>query len=165
FQVADPVQTPANNQVSCGVVYEHTGNTVIATTLYQTITPPIQTPISLYDYAAIAHNNVLMKGITVNVAASGQPPVNILCDGSSSTRADLGLLALFGQVNPTGTKTWVDNNNISTIITGLQCISLATQIGEWIDNTYVILGQILASISATYTGTTEQIDKIVWPTS
>lgn len=35
YMVADPSQTPANNQMVCGVVYEHVANTIVATALLQ----------------------------------------------------------------------------------------------------------------------------------
>jgi hypothetical protein len=84
----------------------------------------------------------------VTVAASGAAAVNILCDGTSSTRGDLAMLALSGQANPIATKTWLDNNGVSTVLTGTQFVSLAMQIGNWIDDTYAAVAPIVAAINA-----------------
>lgn len=117
-------------------------------------------PVDLIGYAKAKQAALLAAGGTVNVAAAGAAPINVLCDGTSATRADLALLALFGQQSPTGTKLWLDNNGIATTLTGTQLVALATSIGTWVDNTYATLGTVLAGIAATPATitTTAQVD-------
>ena len=121
----------------------------------------------LRAYAAKAQAKVLAAGETFNVAASGATAINILCDGEQSTRADLALLALYGQANPTGSKTWIDNNGVATVLSGSELVTLATLAGNWITDTYASLTQIIAQITATTPTitTTAQIDGYQWPTS
>lgn len=163
YRVADPVQQPANNQVVCGITYERFANTIVATSMYQTVAP--SPSVSLNVYTDLVHYNVLYKGITVNVAEANSTPKEILCDGTSSTQASLSLLALFGQNYPTQSKTWIDNNGVATSILGSECITLATEVGNWISNTYITYGTVLNGISNNSITTTAEIDAVVWPVS
>ena len=122
------------------------------------------TAADLVSYSQMKQQALLKAGITVNVAASGSPTVNILCDGTNATRADLALLALFGQQNPTGTKQWLDNNDVVTTLTGTELVNLATLVGAWISDTYPTLVSVINQINAsppTIT-TIAQIDAASW---
>jgi hypothetical protein len=107
----------------------------------------------------------LAAGVTVNVAAAGEGAVPILCDGTNGTQASLALLALYGQVNPAGTKTWLDNNGEATILTGAELVQLATLVGNWITDTYAALAGLVDQIAAGTITTTDQIDAFTWPTA
>jgi hypothetical protein len=132
--------------------------------------PKSVSPLSITELGAYAETTwirLLAAGRVFNVAASGSTAVNVLCDGTSGTRADLSLLALFGQAYPSGTKTWVDNNKLSTLLTGSQFVALATLVGNWVADTYPALEALLNRIAAkppTVT-TTAEIDAYVWPAS
>lgn len=126
---------------------------------------PAASQAMLNSYASTVQGKVLAIARTYNVAASGATAVNVLCDGTNSTRADLGLLALYGQTNPTGTKSWVDNNGATTQLTGTQCVQLATLVGSYIDTIYAALGTLLGQISSGTITTTAQIDAYTWPTA
>ena len=130
-------------------------------------TPEVtSSPASLVAYAQAAQRAVLTKGQTFDVATSGQPAVSILCDGTNDTRADLALLALFGQINPTGMKDWLDNNGKTTSLTGSQFVALATLAGDWVSDTYQTIGGIITGILASppTVTTTAEIDATAWPT-
>ena len=120
---------------------------------------------ALTAYANEAWSAVLAKGQVFDVAAAGAAPVNILCDGANTTRADLGLLALFGQTNPSGSKTWIDNAGVSTVLTGAELVQLSTLAGNWIADTYPALQILLGQIAAGTVTTTAQVDAYAWPTS
>jgi hypothetical protein len=102
----------------------------------------------LEAYIPQAQLKALTAGKTVNVATSGAA-VPILCDGTSATRSDLAMLALNGQSNPSSTKTWLDNNGATTKLSGPEFVTLATLIGNWIDDTYAAIPTIVAEIAAT----------------
>ena len=164
----------AENAESGGIIHTDTMVTNFATSavdistgLLISIQPiaAIITSSQLIAKLAEVQQRLLHTGITVNVAAPGDPVVNILCDGTSATRADLTLLALYGQVNPTGTKTWVDNNNIATVLTGTEMIRLATLIGNWITDTYATLADNTSLINNSIITSYAQINGITWPTS
>ncbi|MDR3461528.1 MAG: hypothetical protein P4L76_04335 [Beijerinckiaceae bacterium] len=127
--------------------------------------PP--TAMELKRHADKTWAALLAAGRIFNVSASGAAAVSVLCDGTSGTRADLALLALFGQANPAGTKTWVDNNNVSTVLTGTQFVTLATVVGNWVADTYPALETLRGQIAATppTVATIAQIDAYVWPAS
>ncbi len=123
-------------------------------------TPAAPTAAQLLSYLPVSQNNLMAVGKTVNVAASGQAPVNVLCDAVPATRADLAMLALNGQANPASTKTWLDNKGVATVLTGAQFVTLATAMGSWIDDLYAQAAALMEGISAappTIT-TTTQID-------
>lgn len=115
--------------------------------------------------AQAAWSALLVAGQTFNVAASGEAAVNVLCDGTNDTRADLALLALFGQTSPTGTKAWLDNTGKVTILTGAQLVTLATLAGNWVSDTYPALVTLLGEIAAGTVTTAAEIDAYAWPTS
>jgi hypothetical protein len=119
------------------------------------------TPPQLIAYAETKRDAALAAGISVPVATG----VSVLCDGTSATRADLAMLALFGLQNPTGTKQWLDNNGVATMLTGAQFATLATLIGTWIENCYVAFAGIAGQAIAGTITTTAQIDALAWPTS
>ncbi|WP_158812074.1 hypothetical protein [Beijerinckia sp. L45] len=125
--------------------------------------PAISTA-NLALYAAKVQTAVLAKGQTFNVATSGATAINVLCDATNDTRSDLALLALFGQQNPTGSKSWLDNNGNVTALTGAECVQLATLAGTYIDSVYAAMGTLLSQITAGTVTTTAQIDAYVWPT-
>jgi hypothetical protein len=125
---------------------------------------PAPSKDALTTYATKVWDAVLAKGETFNVAASGAA-VNVLSDGTNSTRADLALLALYGQANPTGTKSWIDNNGVVTALSGTELVTLATLVGNWISDTYPALQTLLGQIGAATVTTTAQIDAYQWPTS
>ena len=126
-----------------------------------------QFPSGLVAYAAASWAKLLAAGRLFNVATSGASAVSVLCDGKNSTRADLALLTLFGQANPTGTKVWVDNGGVSTVLTGAQFVTLATLAGNWTSDTYPALQTLLGEINASppTVTTTAQIDAYAWPAS
>jgi len=126
---------------------------------------PVPAPLSkarLLAYAQQVQSARLSAGISVNVAPAGSPAVNVLCDGSSATRADLALLALFGQANPTGQKTWIDDNGLATVLTGAELLTLVGLIGTWIAATYGDLATISGGINAGAISTYAQIDAANW---
>jgi hypothetical protein len=122
-------------------------------------------PQILSDYAYAKMHAVLGAGQIFNVAESGQPALNVLCDGGTMTRADLSLLALYGQQNPSGVKTWVDNNNVATQLTGAQFVTLANLAMGWVADCYASIGTLLAQIAAGTITTTAPLDAFSWPTS
>jgi len=128
---------------------------------------PGPTIATLMAYAETVWAALLAKGETFNVAAAGATPIAVLCDGTNATRGDLALLALFGQSNPTGQKTWIDNNGIATVLTGAEFTALATIVSAWVADTYPALAALLAAITATPATitTTAQIDAYVWPSA
>lgn len=122
---------------------------------------------SLMTYASNTQTKVLTAGQSFNVTPGAQTPLNVLCDGLSSTRADLALLALFGASNPTGTQQWITNTGVTLTLTGTELVTLATLAGNWVAHTYTALAAINAGINATppTITTTAQIDSYSWPTS
>lgn len=106
---------------------------------------------------------LLEAGIVVDVTADGQARKTVLVDGTNPTRADLAMLALFGKDYPTESKIWVDNNGVSTLLTGEELIALATAAGNWVSNTYAFVGSLLGEIASGSITTTEQIDAAAWP--
>ena len=124
------------------------------------LAPPPPPPVNLKRYASAAHSRALAAGQVFNVAPDGQTAVPVLCDGLNSTRADLALMVLNAQDDPNATQTWVDNNGLTTILTGPQIVRLAKLAGTWMSQTYPTLGHVLAGLTAdppTIT-TTAQID-------
>lgn len=140
----------AGPNVSAGQVY--------ADGQFSTITPAPPIPLTLY--AERVRDVRLTEGATFNVA----PSVQILSDGTNSTRADLGLLALYGQANPAGTKTWVDNNGKVTVLTGAQLVTLTELVGAWVSDMYAAYGEILSGLASGSITTAAQIDNYAWPT-
>ncbi len=131
----------------------------------QPFAPP--TSAGLLVVAQRAFRAALAKGQTFNVAASGQPPLPILCDGSSATRDDLAELADFGTANPSGTRIWLDNAGVAGTFTGAQFVTLDRLARAWISATYAAHATLLAAITAnppTIT-TTAQVDAFAWPTA
>jgi hypothetical protein len=128
---------------------------------------PGPTVEALTAYAEQAWAALLAKGQTFDVASATATPIKIHCDGTRATRADLALLALFGQASPTGQKTWIDNNGVATALTGAELVLLATLAGEWIADTYPALAALIADITATppRITTVAEIDAYVWPTT
>ena len=151
--IVDSASLPSTPQEEWGI----SGGVLVTT---------VAAPAYLAGYASASWNSILAAGRIFNVAASGAA-VSVLCDGTNSTRADLALLALFGQANPTGTKTWIDNNGVSTVLTGAQFVTLATLAGNWVSDTYPALQTLLGEINATppTITTTAQIDAYAWPAS
>ena len=126
---------------------------------------PVAAAADLTQHAKFAQAAILRAGQTFNVAASGSPAKNVLCDGTNETRADLCLLALYGQANPTATKSWMDNNGLVTVLEGSELVTLATEVGNWIADTYSALADILSKISSATITTFAEIDAYAWPTS
>jgi hypothetical protein len=108
----------------------------------------------LIAYAQARQQTLLAAGITVNLGASGQAAVPVLCDGTYPTMTDLALLGLWGQANPTGSKSWVDNNRVATVLTGAQFVMLATIVGNWVQSTYPDLLDIVNEITVQPPGIT-----------
>ncbi len=119
---------------------------------------PPPPPLDLRAYAASALAAKFAAGETFNVAASGSVALPILCDGTNDTRADLGLLALYGQDNPTGTRAWIDNDGVASVLTGAQFVTLATLAGTWVSDCYPVLATILAGIASGKVTAAAQID-------
>lgn len=163
--VGDAILTYYNSQ---NTVFQTTWNSntspylaPVANVITANVVISTNSVVNLPQYLSMVQNRVLSTGITVPVSSN----TNILSDGTSSTRASLSLLALYGQLNPTGTKTWVDNNGVVTIITGAECVTLATNVGNWVSNTYATVGVVLGEIAANTITTTVEIDSILWPTA
>jgi hypothetical protein len=117
------------------------------------------TKSQLTAYLTLSQQALFARGVSVNVnAGTSAAPLLILSDGTNSTRSDLGLLALFGQTNPTGTKTWIDNNGNATVLTGAQLIVLATLVGNWLTATYSAIPGLVQEITAGTITTFAQID-------
>ena len=106
--------------------------------------PPVVPPTSaqLSSHAAAVLAAILAAGKTFDLGGG----VHVLCDGTNDTRANLALFTLFGQANPTGTKSFVDNNGLTMLLTGTQLVTLATEVGTWIDAGYAALGGTLTAI-------------------
>lgn len=109
--------------------------------------------------------NVLAAGISVNVAAEGAPEVRVLCDGKTSTIGSLGLLDAWGQRNATASRVWVDNNGSPTLLTGAQLVTLATLVGDWVNNVYAKSAQLYSQIAANALTLVSEVDAVVWPTA
>jgi hypothetical protein len=165
----DPAPAP-NGKIICGVVYELYNGSIITTPILQDpptsgVTPAVAIVANdLQQYVYSVHSKFLSVGITVNVGTVTQP-INILCDGTPNTQASLALLILYGLQNPTATKTWLDNNNVASVLTGSQLVILGETVGNWIDNTYVTLSDVLQKIEAGTITVIDQITAIQWPTS
>lgn len=122
-------------------------------------------PVDLAGYARTKQAAVLAAGARFNVAAAGAPAKPILCDGTNPTRADLALLVLSAQADPTKSQTWVDNHGASTVLAAAEVIALATAAGTWMAGTYTALAKVLDGLAATppaYT-TTAQVDAAFAP--
>lgn len=163
--VGDAILTYYNSQ---NTVFQTTWNSntspylaPVANVITANVVISTNSVVNLPQYLSMVQNRVLSTGITVPVSSN----TNILSDGTSSTLASLALLSLYGQLNPTGTKTWVDNNGVVTIITGAECVTLATNVGNWVSNTYATVGVVLGEIAANTITTTVEIDSILWPTA
>lgn len=148
---------PNNSDYRLVLAWVAAGNTIAAA--------PGPTVAQLEAYAETVWRACLAKGQTFNVAAAAAPAIPILCDGTNATRADLAMLALFGQANPTGTKEWTDNNKAVSTLTGTQLVALATLAGDWVSDTYPALNALNAEIAAGTVTTTAEIDAYAWPTS
>ncbi len=159
----DETETQTLTRISTRDVPQGATFTIVDTSL----NPIMPTVPQLLGYAEAKQQAILKAGKTFNVAASGAAAVNVLCDGTNATRADLSMLALYGQQNPSGSKTWVDNNGLATVLTGAQLVTLATLAGNWITETYATIATVSAEIIATPTTitTTAQIDAVTWPAS
>lgn len=118
------------------------------------VAPPDLSVADLVACVEAIHASVLAAGIEVNVAAEGEPEKVVLCDGTNGTRASLALLALYGQINPLGTKLWIDNTGRPSALSGAECVALATRAGEWISGTYPVLAEVVGAIRATPPGIT-----------
>jgi hypothetical protein len=126
---------------------------------------PVISTLPFPIYADRVMASKLAAGITVNVAATGQTAVYVMCDGVATTQASLALLALWGQAFPAGTKTWVDNQGGSTQLKGVELVTLATDVGNWIDNMYAFLGQLLVQYAGGQIVANTAADMAIWPTA
>jgi hypothetical protein len=142
------------------------------------VTPPAPPPApsapqpskaDLIAHVTVARDKTLTAGIIVNAAASGQPAINIHCDGLPQTRHDLNGFYTWGldQVarNLAETRDWFDNDWNKYTLTGAQCVALALPVGTWADNVYGAAQSLVAQINSGAITTTAQIDAAVWPTS
>lgn len=145
---AGPTLTPVSDTAQVGWLVAADG----------TVSAPPLLPVDLRAYAVQAQAALLAAGQTFNVAAAAQPAAPVLCDGTSSTRADLALLALYGQNDPSGSKTWIDNAGKVTVLTGAQLVMLATLAGTWVSDTYAALASVVAGVAAGRIKTTAEID-------
>lgn len=154
----DSVTTVASDVAQIGWSYDGTD-----------FTPPPPVPLTvpeLLEYSDNAFKALLAAGRTFNVG-SANAAVNILCDGTSATRADLALLALYAQANPSGSKTWIDNNGEATALTSVEIIALASQAGNWISDLYPAYTALVADITSANPTikTIEDVEAYAWPTS
>ena len=127
---------------------------------------PMTVP-QLLTSAQRAFQAALKKAQTFNVAASGQPAMPILCDGTRATIDDLAELADYGKANASATRIWLDNAGKSTMLTGAQLVTLDALVRAWRSATYTAHAILLAGIAAappTIT-TTAQVSAFAWPTS
>ncbi len=151
--------TVASNVAGIGWSYDGT-----------TLTPPPvaqATVAQLLSHAQRAFQLALAKGQSFNVAASGQPAVPALSDGTRTTRDDLAELADFGKANAAGTRVWLDNAGATTTLSGAQLVTLDTLVRAWVSATYAAHGTLLAAITAappTVT-TIALVDAFAWPTA
>lgn len=107
----------------------------------------------------------LAKGTRINVAPSGAAAVDVLSDGTAGTLGTLGLLALAGQINPTGTRTWVDNDGEATVLTGTEIVALASLAVAWADNVYAFYASVCSKITKGEIATPAELDALTWPTA
>jgi hypothetical protein len=89
--------------------------------------------------------------------------VSVLCDGTPSTGANLAGLNTWGQANPTGTQSWIDNFYRKTTITGTQAVTLALAVVAYGTTVYNILGEAVTGIATNSITTTAGIDSLAWP--
>lgn len=109
---------------------------------------PVPTAAQLVRYVSTAQQASLAAGKTVNVAASGAAAVNVLCDGLSTTRADLGLMVENARADASSTVNWLDNNGVVTALAAAEVIQLADLITSWVNATYGAAGNAIAGIKA-----------------
>lgn len=119
----------------------------------------------LIAYLSGKQTAVLAAGITINVAASGQPAINILVDGTTDTKADVNGLYNWGVENPTATETWYANNGTQTVLTGAQFVTLGNALKSWVSNVVAFYATQAAAVMANRITLTSQIDPLVWPSS
>jgi len=74
---------------------------------------------SLLQYANNKLNN--LRALERSYTLSGSPSVTVKCDSLQSTGTDLISLMTWGQANPSGTDTWVDNEGNTTSIRLASC--------------------------------------------
>ena len=121
---------------------------------------PEAQPISvLTAYAQGAYENSLVQAVEVDVG------VPVLVDAQPSTQSALNSLALWGTLNPTGTRTWVDNNEVSTVLTGAQFVALATAVFNRVENAFQYRTQAIANINSGSITLISQMSNLQFPTS
>ena len=149
---------PAGTAVAVGMTWD-------GSALGPAPAPPPPTTADLSARARSAWSAVLAAGQTFQVAPQGSAPVEVLCDGTNPTRADLALLALYGQANPAGSKTWLDNMGRTTVLTGAELVTLATLAGNWVADTYPALATLLGQIASGLVTTFAEVDAYAWPSA
>ena len=117
---------------------------------------------SLLQYANNKLNN--LRALERSYTLSGSPSVTVKCDSLQSTGTDLISLMTWGQANPSGTDTWVDNEGNTTSITGSQAVTLANDVLAYGKSLWAVLATACAGIKAATITSTSQIDALSWPT-
>jgi hypothetical protein len=119
----------------------------------------------LRNYASQKYGERIAAGITINVAAAGQPAVDVICDGTADTKADLKVLydlVVSGQLTA---GTWRDNHWAATTLTGAQFQALGLAITAWCANMVAACGALHDQIAAGTITSKAQIDAFAWPTA
>lgn len=118
----------------------------------------------LLAYASAKQGEVANGGISVNVAASGQPAQMVKVETDPTGRVDLsGAVQLTG-LNPSQTFNWVGASG-SITLTAPQVQALGLAAGVFVQSTYTILGAAVTAINAGTITTTAEIDALAWPTN
>lgn len=111
----------------------------------------------LVNYANGKQVSIAKKGVSVNLAAPGDPALMASVDTSATGRADLAGLYLQALTNPAFTTTWVQSSGPFTI-TAAQIIMLSNAVAAFISATYQTLGAVTAAINAGAITTLPQVD-------
>ncbi len=126
--------------------------------------PEAQPPQVLIPYVEAAYEKSLGVAVQVNVNPGGSP-LMILVDAAPATQNALNSLALWGTLNPSGTRVWTDNNEVSTSLTGAQLVALATAVFNRVESAFSLRTTTIAQVKSATITLTSQIDAITWPTS
>ena len=130
---------------------------------------PSPSPATLLAYASAAQNIALAQVFTFNVAAAGSPAHNVTtrldAAGSGAVNKIATWAILNASTSPAPTMPYSDVDFTPTTLAVAEAASLAAQAGAIELDTFALLNQLQAGITATppTVTTTAQIDAAGWP--
>ena len=120
-------------------------------------------PPTLAKAALITYTNVATKKALSAARNYVIDSVAVSSDATPDTRIDLSTLSQWGNANPTASKSWIDNSNVVTSLTGAQLVALAADVNSFALSVYAINASALSAIAAGTITSTAQIDALTWP--